>query len=86
MRTIGNWERGETVPMNRLTALEDALGVTLTGPVHVTAIPGEVDLLIAHYGKLSPGDRLRLSRLVQDQALRDLGVAGAALDGDTLAL
>lgn len=30
VRTIGSWERGETVPMNRLAALEEVLGVRLT--------------------------------------------------------
>lgn len=29
-RTVGNWERGETSPRNRLGKLEDVLGVALT--------------------------------------------------------
>lgn len=29
--TIGNWERGEHVPRNRIGRLEEVLGVTLTG-------------------------------------------------------
>lgn len=26
LRTVGNWERGETVPLNRAAALEEVLG------------------------------------------------------------
>ena len=29
VRTVGNWERGDSVPRNRLGALEDVLGVSL---------------------------------------------------------
>lgn len=29
LRTVGNWERGESVPLNRVGALEDVLGVSL---------------------------------------------------------
>lgn len=29
-RTVGNWERGETSPRNKLGKLEDVLGVALT--------------------------------------------------------
>ncbi|SDG96243.1 helix-turn-helix domain-containing protein [Klenkia brasiliensis] len=29
LRTVGNWERGESIPRNRLGALEELLGVVL---------------------------------------------------------
>ena len=29
LRTIGNWERGENIPRNRLAALQDVLGIDL---------------------------------------------------------
>jgi ribosome-binding protein aMBF1 (putative translation factor) len=31
VRTVGSWERGEAVPRNALGALEDVLGMDLTG-------------------------------------------------------
>lgn len=40
LRTVGNWERGETVPMNRLARLEDVLHVTLRD---ASVTPGQQD-------------------------------------------
>lgn len=61
LRTVGNWERGETVPLNRFARLEAVLGERLRpgapadGPVYGTTTP-ERDVL-----ELPPGltDRQR---------------------------
>ena len=72
-RTIGGWERGEHVPMNRLGRLVEVLGpeVDPSASVKVSrgAIPGEVSVMMAHFDELSQMDLLRLSRLIQDIAL-----------------
>lgn len=75
LRTVGNWERGETVPMNRLASLEEVLGVNLTAePTLQRASIGDLDVevMFLHYGTLTPMERMRLARLIQDQAMRDL--------------
>jgi hypothetical protein len=46
---VGNWERGETVPRNRLTTLQDLLGPLDSTPAsanatrHVTTTPRAID-------------------------------------------
>jgi len=35
-RTVGNWERGKSVPRNRMGALEEVLGVSLSDDVQMT--------------------------------------------------
>jgi transcriptional regulator with XRE-family HTH domain len=42
-RTIGNWEQGHRLPKNRMGALEEVLGVNLTGTS--VAAPPEPDLI-----------------------------------------
>ena len=73
-RTVGNWERGATVPKNRMGALVDALGpdVEPGSPVRVSHGSGpsaEVALMFAHYGELTQMDLLRLSRMIMDDAM-----------------
>jgi transcriptional regulator with XRE-family HTH domain len=31
VKTVGNWERGQTIPRNRIGAIEETLSVSLTG-------------------------------------------------------
>lgn len=74
-RTIGSWERGEHVPMNRLGKLEEVLGpgVNPDNEVRVSrgvGLPAEVRVMLAHYDELSQLDLMRLSRLVMDEAVR----------------
>lgn len=45
VRTIGNWERGESVPRNRLAKIEDVLGVSLRGTVGPAPQDAEPDRL-----------------------------------------
>lgn len=78
-RTVGGWERGETVPLNRMARLEDVLGADVNPEndhrqVHVSegrGVPAEIDLMFAHFGDLSQMELLRLSRLIMDVALGD---------------
>jgi ribosome-binding protein aMBF1 (putative translation factor) len=30
VKTVGNWERGQTIPRNRIGAIEETLGISLT--------------------------------------------------------
>lgn len=74
-RTVGGWERGETVPMNRMGKLVEVLGPGIDPDADVQVTAGadpsaEVRLMFAHYGELSQLDLLRLSRLVMDEAVR----------------
>jgi len=72
-RTVGGWERGETVPLNRMGRLEEVLGPGIdpaAAEVKVSrGMSGEVALMFAHFEELSQMDLLRLSRLIQDIAL-----------------
>lgn len=60
VRTIGSWERGETVPQNRLATLEQVLEIELTDYDRVERI--EMDdgsvVMIPTKGRLSDEDRL----------------------------
>lgn len=70
-RTVGNWERGESVPRNRLGALEKVFGVDLeTGAPHVSdAVVRAIEEsplpradrteLVAHYWRLLDGYQVR---------------------------
>jgi transcriptional regulator with XRE-family HTH domain len=31
VKTVGNWERGQTIPRNRIGAIEETLGVEISG-------------------------------------------------------
>lgn len=48
LRTVGNWERGATVPRNRMAVLEDVLGDHFEGerqaPLRLEDVP-DADLL-----------------------------------------
>ena len=75
-KTVGNWERGETVPQNRLGRLEEVLGpgIDPDAPQPVRVSHGvspseEITVLVAHLDQLSQMDLLRLSRLVIDLAM-----------------
>lgn len=75
LRTVGNWERGASVPRNRLGKLVEVLGPGIDPDADVQVSAGsdpsaEVRLMFAHYGELSQLDLLRLSRLVMDEAVR----------------
>ena len=37
LRAVGNWERDESVPRNTIGALEELLGIDLTGPEEVAS-------------------------------------------------
>lgn len=71
LRTVGNWERGETVPQNRLAKLEDLLSVQLRPnapalrPVYGTRPQREVLELPPG---LTPRQRDAVRELVQSMA------------------
>jgi transcriptional regulator with XRE-family HTH domain len=44
-RTVGNWERGETIPKNRMGMLRDFFGITSSGEPHPIRSASEVTLL-----------------------------------------
>jgi len=73
-RTVGNWERGATVPKNRLGALADILG-PIIDPANDPMVSSrrgpspEIELLFAHYGELTQMDLFRLSKLISDDAI-----------------
>lgn len=74
-RTVGGWERGEHVPMNRLGKLEEVLGpgIDLDAPkVQIQTGAGkssEISVMFANFENLTQMELLRLSRLIQDIAL-----------------
>lgn len=75
LKTVGNWERGATVPRNRLGKLEEVLGpgINPANEVKVSrgaGVPPEVRIMLAHFDELSQMDLLRLSRLVMDEAVK----------------
>jgi transcriptional regulator with XRE-family HTH domain len=79
MRSIGNWERGETAPQNRLAKLEEVLEVDLSSPepeptVYRQRVDDGMEILFAHYGELTPLEKMRLAQRIQEEALR--GLAG----------
>lgn len=61
LRTVGNWERGDTVPMNRASAVESALAQWLdrdtSGPRLATASDGELLAEIARRFERGARDR-----------------------------
>lgn len=76
MRSIGNWERGETSPQNKLAKLEEVLGVDLSSPepaptVHRQRLDSGLEILFAHYGELTPLEKMRLAQRIQDEAMRE---------------
>ncbi|WP_322785357.1 helix-turn-helix domain-containing protein [Cellulosimicrobium cellulans] len=64
LRTVGNWERGDTVPMNRASAVESALAQWLDrdapGPRLATASDGELLAEIARRFERGAGDQARV--------------------------
>lgn len=75
LKTVGNWERGATVPRNRMGRLVELLGPGIDPEQDVQVTRGvspsaEVSLMFAHYDELSAMDLLRLSRLVSEEAVR----------------
>lgn len=46
MRTLGNWERGESIPRNRLARLEEVLGVPLRDRAPGGAAPARLQDLV----------------------------------------
>lgn len=85
-RTVGGWERGETVPLNRIGKLEEILGADVNPDndkraVRVTrgqGVPTEINVMIAHWDELTQLDLMRLSRMVMDAALE----GGASMGDD----
>lgn len=77
-RTIGAWERGENIPLNRLGKLEEIFGPEINPAndhspdvARGKGVPPEIELMFAHYADLSAMDLVRLSRLIMDDALRE---------------
>lgn len=46
LRTLGNWERGESIPRNRLARLEDVLGVALRDEPETAGAPETLKELV----------------------------------------
>lgn len=87
VRTVGGWERGETVPQNRLGALEFVLDVDLgsgrTGVVDVPVpdVRADIVVTIPVAGLLSP-DRRRAAEAAARGAAEAVLAMEADDDGD----
>src|SRR5215469_10064764 len=70
VRTVGGWERGESVPRNSIGALEDVLAVSLSDG-DVPLDPNEEAILAMD--KLAPADRGELLAKYRELTGRDGG-------------
>jgi transcriptional regulator with XRE-family HTH domain len=61
MRTVGAWERGETVPLNRMGALEKFFGVAENGTDEPLRSATEVGLLTELLRRAVDRERRRVS-------------------------
>lgn len=57
VRSVGSWERGETVPRNAIGALEEVLGVDLTGDAQPEAYTDPDEARIWGWTEFTPGER-----------------------------
>lgn len=87
-RTIGSWERGETLPQNHTGALEDALGISLTDyetlDIPVPDVGRDIVVRIPVKGPVT--ERVRRAaqesaRAAAEAALRVLQNGGSGTDG-----
>lgn len=73
-RTVGGWERGETVPLNRMGKLDEVLGPGIDADPtprvsRGTGMPPEVEVMFAHFDNLSQIELFRLSALISNIAI-----------------
>lgn len=76
LRTIGNWERGTTVPKNRKAALEEVLGVDLDADIQIKRLPtqgGPAVALYAQYGADTPLEKIRVLQQLMNEVLSEQG-------------
>lgn len=82
LRTVGNWERGITVPRNKRPHLESVLKVSLGGTAHIGEVRSDDETLqvfYAKYGATSDADQLEaLSRAVADKLRRTTGSSASS--------
>lgn len=74
LRSIGNWERGATVPLNRKAALEEVLGVDLDAEPEVRRLPSPQDgarALFVSYGADTPMEKIRVLQELMAEVLRE---------------
>lgn len=67
-RTIGNWERGYSVPRNRQAALEEALSLTTREPADPLGEVSDAALLAEIARRFERGQEARHAQASEDQA------------------
>lgn len=67
-RTIGNWERGHSVPRNRKPALEEALSLTTREPADPLGEVSDAALLAEIARRFERGQEARHAQASEDQS------------------
>lgn len=83
VRAVGDWENDRRLPRNRIGALEDVLGVDLTGPPEPRPrIPKTLLREIENEKDLTPEERQAVIDAIERTLSKEDGLPGLALQAE----